>query len=107
METTQNMITQDPLGLQRFALTESAYDLVNSIRGAYGRLSYAENLKDAPDQNRINQWRKQSKAIGRAYRKLTGEDLSAFEVFIENATNEWNQVNQLANERILVSSHVS
>lgn len=55
METTENATIQDPLGLKRFALIESAYDLVNTIKSTYGRLSHAESQKDNPDQELIHQ----------------------------------------------------
>ena len=107
METTENATTQDPLGLKRFALTESAYDLVNSIRGTYGRLNYAESQKASPDQELIHYWRNQSKKVGRAYRSLNDGDLNAIDQFIKAATIEWNQVTKLESERALTLSHVS
>lgn len=107
METTQNITIQDPLGLKRFELTESAYDLVISIRGTYGRLSHAESQKANPDEVLINYWRNQSKKAGRAYRRLSGDDLLAIDEFIKAATTEWHQITKLENERTLVPSHVS
>lgn len=57
MATTQNTVTQDPLGLKRFALTESAYDLVNSLIGIYSCLRHKESNYDEPDTVRIANWR--------------------------------------------------
>ena len=107
METTENTATQDPLGLKRFALTESAYDLVNTIKGTYGRLSHAENQKANPDQELINHWRNRSKEIGRVYRRLSGKDLSAIDEFIKTAIAEWHQITKLENERTLLPSYAS
>lgn len=107
METAENQTTQDPLGLNLFALTESAYDLVNSLQGTYGRMSYFESQKEHPDKNLIYHWRNRSKEVGRAYRRLSGKDLSAYEEFIKTSINEWNQLTKLESQRTLVSSHAS
>lgn len=107
MATKQNAVTQDPLGLKRFALTESAYDLANSLQGIYGRLSYTESQTTNPDKNLMFSWRNRSKEIGRAYRRFNGEDLVAIEEFINIATNEWKQLTKLESERIVVSSHAN
>ena len=107
METPQNTVSQDPLGLKRFALTESAYDLLRSIQGGYARLSYAESQKKSPDKNLINYWRERSNEMGRVYRQLTGYDLSAIDNFIQVATNEWHLVAKLESERISVPHHAS
>lgn len=105
METPQNTVSQDPLGLKRFALTESAYDLLNSIQGGYARLSYAESQKESPDENLMYHWQTRSKEIGRAYRQLTRKDLSAIDNFIQIATSEWQSVAKLETERTLVPHH--
>ena len=119
METTENVLTtesilttgsvlpQDPLGLKRFALTESAYDLVTSIKGVYGRLSHAESQRVNPDRALIDNWRNQSRKIGRTYQRLDADDLMAIGEFIDVATTEWCQITKLENERTSPPSHVS
>lgn len=105
METPQHTANQDPLGLKRFALTESAYDLLNSIQGGYARLSYGESQKESPDESLMHCWRTRSRELGRAYRRLTGNDLATIDNFIQIATNEWQSIAQLENERILATHH--
>ena len=107
METTSDAVEQDPLGLKRFALTESAYDLVNTIRGTYGRLSHAESQKANSDQALINHWRNRSREVGRAYRRLNGDNLLAIDEFTKTVTAEWHQIAKVENERSLRLSHAS
>ncbi len=69
----------DPLGLQTFALSESAYDLTCSLRGMLGRLCHAKRQKPDVDQPLISYWQNRSKEIGRAYRRLGGKSLPEIE----------------------------
>ena len=99
MAATETLVTQDPLGLQTFALTEPAYDLVNTPRGTYGRLSHAERQRPDADQLLINSWQNRSKEIGRMYQRLNGGSLLEMEEFIKGATAEWHQLISLETER--------
>jgi hypothetical protein len=102
---TENNKIQDPLGLQTFTFSESAYDMVCSLRGMYGRLCHAERQKPDVDQALINYWQNRSKEIGRAYRRLGDKTLPEIEEFINNATIEWRKLTALETERILAPVH--
>ena len=56
METTGNTTIQDPLGIKRFELTESAYDLVTSLTGIYSRSIFREGEQTDPDAARMVLW---------------------------------------------------
>lgn len=56
MEPAKDIQTNDEFGYQRFALTELAYDLINSLTGIYARLLLAEEKRTKPDTEAVAVW---------------------------------------------------
>jgi hypothetical protein len=83
--TTQD---NDPLGMRRFALTETAHDLLNRLQGLYGRLLYAEHQQAMPDQWKLAEWQTRQESIVRRYTLLDWNDLSKIEWLIMVLTTE-------------------
>lgn len=100
METTQNMETQDPLGLKRFALTESAYDLVNSLIGIYARSIFYESEQVDPDTVRMAIWQERVDALHQLQGTSKWADLFFLEQLITEFTPEYKQAAQQEEERM-------
>lgn len=91
MDTTQNIIVQDPLGLKRFALTESAYDLVNSLVGIYSRSIFHESEQINPDTMRMALWQERIDALQTLRSNGKWNDLFFLEQLIVDLANEYKQ----------------
>jgi len=91
MATTQNTVTQDPLGLQRFALTESAYDLINSLTGIYFRLRYKESKASQPDTLKISSWSDRVHELQTIHGNGRWADLFFLEQLIADLTMEYKE----------------
>lgn len=87
----EKRIENDPLGHQRFALTESAYDLITSLVGVYVRLRFAENHKATPDDTLISSWQKRITELQNLYKKGDWSDLPALEKLIVALVAEYKQ----------------
>ena len=81
----------DPLGYQRFALTESAYDLITSLVGMYAQLRFAERQKEMPAENQIKAWQKRIAELQQFYKKGDWSDLSALEKLVGTLVAEYKQ----------------
>lgn len=91
METTENALTQDPLGLKRFALTESAYDLVTSLVGIYSRSMFRESEQANPDTVRTAFWNNRVDELENLRTNGKWADLSFLEQLIRELTSEYKQ----------------
>lgn len=89
---TENNKIQDPLGLQTFALSESAYDMVCTLRGTYGRLCYSERQKNNPNRSQIDEWRWASNMVLDEYQNLNWNDFGIVEKFIERCVTQWHSL---------------
>lgn len=85
--------TNDPLGYQRFALTESAYDLITSLTGIYARLRFQERQKSAPDTGQIAGWQQRINELQQLYKRGDWSDLPALEKLIAELAVEYKQHN--------------
>lgn len=92
METTQNTVIQDPLGLKRFALTESAYDLINSLTGVYFRLRYKESKASQPDTLKMSFWSERARELQTIHGNGRWADLFFLEQLIADLTIEYKEV---------------
>lgn len=90
----------DLLGLQTFALSEAANDIVNSLMSAYARLSHSESKKTEPDHLLIEGWHNKSIDVQRTYLNLNWNDFSSIEDFIQIAATEWHKLIALEKQRI-------
>lgn len=104
--TTENNKIQDPLGLQTFALSESAYDMVCTLRGAYGRMMYVEMQKTKPDQNQIVEWRFASSSVLEKYHALDWDDFSVVKTFIERCVTEWRDLQVVETPQSIAATYV-
>lgn len=91
METTGNTTIQDPLGLKRFALTESAYDLVTSLTGIYSRSIFRESEQADPDVARMALWQNRVDELEDLRGNGKWADLSFLELLIAELANEYKQ----------------
>lgn len=91
METTSNTTIQDPLGLKRFALTESAYDLVTSLVGIYSRAIFRESEQVDPDTAQMTLWQDRVDALQDVHGNGRWADLFFLEQLIAELTNEYKQ----------------
>jgi hypothetical protein len=91
MNTTQHTVTQDPLGLKRFALTESAYDLINSLTGVYFRLRYIESKANKPDTVRISSWSERTRELNTIHGNGKWADLFFLEQLIADLSKEYKE----------------
>lgn len=91
METKQNTGSQDPLGLKRFALTESAYDLINSLTGVYFRLRYRESKSSEPDTVRMSLWNERVRELQTIHGNGRWADLFFLEQLIDDLTKEYKE----------------
>lgn len=96
---TQGMVTQDPLGLNRFALTESAYDLVNSLVGIYSRSIFRESEQAKPDAVQMSLWQDRVDTLHQLQRNGKWADLFFLEQLIVELTNEYKQAATQEEER--------
>ncbi|TAE31646.1 MAG: hypothetical protein EAZ91_07365 [Cytophagales bacterium] len=103
--TTENSTVQDPLGLQTFALSESAYDMVCSLRGIYARLRRAERRKAEPNEDQLNKWWSASQQVISDYRTLNWDDFNAVEDFIKRCSEQWGNLKDKEKPQQLVVSH--
>lgn len=94
MNTTQNTLTEDPLGLKRFALTESAYDLLTSLIGTYSRLINRESDQTKPDAVLLVNWHNRVLQLNALYYKEDWADLLFVQDLITKLTIEYRQVAQ-------------
>lgn len=90
METIPNT-NQDLLGMQRFALTESAYDLVTSLTGIYSRLHFQESSETAPDDEAMARWKERAHQLRVLYYDGDWTDLNALERLIADLSTEYKQ----------------
>ncbi len=95
----------DPLGLQTFALTESAYDLVCTLRGTYARLGRAERRKTEPNEDQIDEWWCASQQVLSEYQTLNWNDFNAVENFIKRCSEQWCKLKAEEKPQQLVVSH--
>lgn len=100
METAENQTTQDLLGLKRFALTESAYDLVNSLIGIYSRSVFRESEQVNPDNAQIELWQERIDALHQLRGNGKWNDLFFLEQLIIELANEYKQAAKQEEERI-------
>ena len=91
MNTATGQSTNDPLGYQRFALTESAYDLITSLTGVYARLRFKERQKESPDLAQIDVWQERIAELQKMYREGDWSDLPALETLIGRLVAEYKQ----------------
>ena len=91
MQAAPNSALNDPLGYQRFALTESAYDLINSLTGIYARLRFAERQKATPDASQISIWQGRISELQKLYKQGDWSDLAALEKLIAELATEYRQ----------------
>ena len=100
METTENATIQDPLGLKRFALTESAYDLVTSLVGIYSRSAFRESEQVNPDATQMTIWQDRVDQLQDLRRNGGWDDLFFLEQLIAELANEYKQAAKQEEERI-------
>ena len=99
METTENTAIQDPLGLKRFALTESAYDLLTSLTGVYSRSIFRETEQSNPDTVQITRWQDRLDELQDLSDNGQWADLSFLEQLIAELANEYKQAAKQEEER--------
>ncbi len=99
MEPSPENQTNDEFGYQRFALTELAYDLVNSLTGIYAQLRFAERQKAVPDQDLIGQWQRRIHELQALYKQGDWSDIPVLEQLITELTNEYRQHNSTEQNR--------
>lgn len=100
METTQDITSQDPLGLKRFALTESAYDLVNSLTGIYSRSIFRESEQPNSDTERMTFWQGRVDELQGLRSNGKWADLFFLEQLIEELAREYKMAAKQEEELI-------
>ena len=95
MATTQDLSVQDPLGLKQFALTESAYDLINSLIGIYSRLIETESGTAKPAFDLIKVWHKRVLALTSIYYEDDWTDATFVQSLINKLSVEYKQATNL------------
>jgi|GEM_PF-5455486 len=100
MAATENLVTQDPLGLQTFALTESAYDLMTSLIGIYERLLHLESERRTPNNEQISTWEGRLQQIHELYYRSDWATLTTLPEHISTLTQEYKQMSQQENEYV-------
>lgn len=96
MATNGKIQNEDLLGMKRFALVESAQDLLNRVQGAYGRLAFEESRSTEPNVEKINQWKQRSQIVGRQYWLLDWNNMSKVDQFIIELGKEWQTISHPA-----------
>ncbi|MBO0939409.1 hypothetical protein J2I47_22865 [Fibrella sp. HMF5335] len=89
MNAAPDPATNDPLGYQRFALTESAYDLITSLTGIYARLSFSEEKSPEPDVAAIAEWNNRADHLQEIIHTNDWSDLAFLEQLISDLTAEY------------------
>lgn len=88
----------DPLGLQTFALSESAYDLMMSLIGLYTRLIQYESEQERPNTKRINDREKRVNQLHELYYQSDWTNLESMPELISTLTDEYKQISQQETE---------
>lgn len=104
--TSENSNVHDPLGLQTFALSESAYDLVCTLRGTYGRLCYAERQKNNPNRKQIEAWQFASNMVFDEYHNLNWNDFGIVEKFIARCVTQWHDLEVVERSQPIPATYV-
>lgn len=87
--TAETTASEDPLGYQRFALTESAYDLINSLTGIYARLVFLEEKHSEPNKSKIAVWDKRVDDLQHIIHKQDWSDLGYLNNLVSELTVEY------------------
>ena len=99
MATTENALTQDLLGLKRFALTESAYDLITSLVGIYSRSIFRESEQKDPDAVQMTLWQDRVDELQDLRGNGRWADFFFLEQLIAELTTEYKQAASQEEER--------
>lgn len=94
------MTTQDPLGLKRFALTESAYDLLTSLVGIYSRSIFREGEQVNPDVVGVAFWRNRLNELKELRGNGRWADLLFLEQLIVALASEYKEAAKQEEEQV-------
>jgi hypothetical protein len=90
--TPENSKVHDPLGLQTFALSESAYDLVNRLEGLFNRLIDLETKKIEPNRHQLMVWEEEIDAVLDSYQMLDLNNFDSVKQFIDQHLARWHSL---------------
>lgn len=94
MEPAQGDRVNDEFGYQRFALTESAYDLVNSLIGIYARSCFRD-----PQNPAVSVWKQRLDELHALRHTADWSDLSFLQQTINQLSTEYKQAAQIEAEQ--------